>query len=498
MSFYSTISGGCCSTICATQAEAGHDVHVLYCASKAQLLFAAMQSGCLPQLSYSQAAEGVALWQQGSIMHHVALTDAEQSVADHLSNAFASMGPAAEGNNTAAPKLPPVVQRLIDEAKHVAHSSSSSVHGYHQQQQQQQPWWVIVDADGSQESLEPGCASLFEAAVHHLNALTASPHSSSNSSSRVLLLVQNIHFLPFGDQGTAARRPGLLAAWGAVAGIACVSQFVADYVMRHAQSLRVQPQRIRVVHCATWNAFGRGPFEDCGAVHAAHLPWHDLYPGGANSNQQQQRQQRKPVVGCLKVTPEKGGWLFLALAERLPGVNFLGVSADATLLQAAAAAGLPNLRLVPPVADVGQLLQHMMVVLAPSVWQEAFGMVVVEAMLRGVPVIVSDQGGLQEAAMAAGTAVRVQPMVLPLEQQQQQTAGVAVAFDGGSVPSWQQRVFPQQPAEVLDAWAAALAELLGSRERYQASSVAGRSAALGLLRAQPQLLQEFLDWLQHL
>jgi hypothetical protein len=485
------------------QAEAGHDVHVLYSASKAQLLFAAMQNGCMPQLTYSQAVEGLALWQQGSITHHVALTDAEQSVADQLSNAFASMGAAAGSSSTAAPVLPPVMQRLMDEATHLAHISSTNSGGLdssnaHQQQQQQQQYWVILDADGSQEPLAPGCASLFEAAMHHLNAPTAPP--SQTSSSRVLLLVQNIHFLPLGDQGTAARRPGLLAAWGAVAGVACVSSFAAHYVAQHAWSLGLQPQRIRVVHCATWRAFGGGPFEDCGAAHAVHAPWQGSVSSSSDYNQQQQK--KKPIVGCLKVTPEKGGWLFLALAAQMPAVNFLGVCADSALLQAAAAAGLPNLRLVPPVANVGQILQHMVLVLAPSVWQEAFGMVVLDALVRGVPVIVSGQGALAEAAMGAAAAVvPVQPMLLPLEQHQQQhhVHGEGSRSAVGEItPIWQQRVFPEQPQQVVNAWAAAIAEVLSSRERYEGASRAGKAAAIGLLEKQPQLLQEFLEWLQQL
>jgi glycosyltransferase involved in cell wall biosynthesis len=163
------------------------------------------------------------------------------------------------------------------------------------------------------------------------------------------------------------------------------------------------------------------------------------------------------------------------------------------------------------VADVGQILQHMVLVLAPSVWQEAFGMVVVDALARGVPVIVSDQGGLAEAAMGAAAAVvPVQPMVLPLEQQkhqqqqQQQQQQQHVHGEGSrsgrseGAPNWQQRVFPEQPLEVVHAWAAAVAEMLSSRERYEAASRAGRAAAIGLLEKQPQLLQEFLEWLQQL
>ena len=40
----------------------------------------------------------------------------------------------------------------------------------------------------------------------------------------------------------------------------------------------------------------------------------------------------------------------------------------------------------------------------PSLWFEGFGLIAMEAMLRGLPVIASDSGGLEEAK--AGNRVR--------------------------------------------------------------------------------------------
>ena len=42
---------------------------------------------------------------------------------------------------------------------------------------------------------------------------------------------------------------------------------------------------------------------------------------------------------------------------------------------------------------------HTRILLVPSLWGEAFGLVVVEAMLRGIPVLASNVGGLVEAKL---------------------------------------------------------------------------------------------------
>jgi hypothetical protein len=60
---------------------------------------------------------------------------------------------------------------------------------------------------------------------------------------------------------------------------------------------------------------------------------------------------------------------------------------------------------------VSSILQDMSLLLVPSVLHEAFGMVVLDAMLHGLPVLVAAAGALSEAAAGAAAAVVPVPLV---------------------------------------------------------------------------------------
>ena len=87
--------------------------------------------------------------------------------------------------------------------------------------------------------------------------------------------------------------------------------------------------------------------------------------------------------------------------------------------------------MVEPVADVDVLLRRMAVVLAPSLWLEAWGMVVTEAALRGLPTLVSNAGGLPEAGLGCSTVVSVETVRVPEDP----TTGT---------PDWSRRTYPPQ------------------------------------------------------
>jgi hypothetical protein len=106
----------------------------------------------------------------------------------------------------------------------------------------------------------------------------------------------------------------------------------------------------------------------------------------------------------------KGVDTFLEIARHLPAENFLLVESwslnDTALSKLQARlADLPNVRLQRRVPDVQEIYRQTKLLLVPSVWEEAFGRVVIEAQSCRIPVIASLRGGLPEAVGDGGVCV---------------------------------------------------------------------------------------------
>src|SRR5690349_21307142 len=101
----------------------------------------------------------------------------------------------------------------------------------------------------------------------------------------------------------------------------------------------------------------------------------------------------------------------------------------------------------------------------PSLWYEGFGQIVMESMLRGIPVVASDSGGLTEAKR--GTAY-----VIPVRTIERYQA----VYDELGMPK------PLVPENDPAPWIAAIEELSGDRCAYDRESAASRTAAEQFLR----------------
>lgn len=157
----------------------------------------------------------------------------------------------------------------------------------------------------------------------------------------------------------------------------------------------------------------------------------------------------------------KGIDIFLGLADALPRVPFRAVATWGTGVgDRARLARRPNVTVVEAVDDIELVLRGTRVLVAPSLWDETFGYTVVEAMLRGVPVLASDVGGLGEAKLGVPHLIPVRPVE---------------RYDRAADAGWPVPVVPPQD---LEPWHEPLTRLL-SDDAYHAGLAAESRRAAG-------------------
>jgi glycosyltransferase involved in cell wall biosynthesis len=157
----------------------------------------------------------------------------------------------------------------------------------------------------------------------------------------------------------------------------------------------------------------------------------------------------------------KGAALFARLADMLgrarPDIPILIVQSGAAAARLGPIEGLdltryPQIVASPPIQDARVLYGLTKLLLVPSVFHEPFGRVAAEAMINGIPALVSDRGALPETVGNGG-------VVLP-------------------VPEWMEpggRLVPQ--AEELETWFEAVTRLWDDVAEYQRVATAARAAA---------------------
>jgi len=269
-----------------------------------------------------------------------------------------------------------------------------------------QPDWVLVSSEDLGHAL-----------------LRQSHHSAPG---RVIYLAHTPQFFPFGAASwNPDRHAAALVAQSA--GIVTIGQHMAAYVER------ALARPAAVIHPPI---YGAGPFPDC-ANFAAGL------------------------ITMLNPCAVKGISIFLEVAARLPQYRFAVVPGWGTTAEdRRALQRLPNIEFLPNARRIDDLLSRTRLLLMPSLWYEGFGLIVMEAMLRGLPVIASNSGGLQEAKRGTGYVIPV----ATIERYEP-------VFDEHAMPK--PVVPPNDPAP----WVAAVSQLLTDEGAYSRESAASREAA---------------------
>jgi len=116
----------------------------------------------------------------------------------------------------------------------------------------------------------------------------------------------------------------------------------------------------------------------------------------------------KKFIGMINPCAVKGLQIFIDLAKACPQFEFLAYKSWAFDDEIGKQMkDLQNVTIRPTCTDMEEAWRDIKVLLVPSVWFEAWGIVVVEAHLRGIPVIASNAGALPETMLGLDYIVRV-------------------------------------------------------------------------------------------
>lgn len=233
--------------------------------------------------------------------------------------------------------------------------------------------------------------------------------------------------LPFGPEAFE-KEPDKVSLYGRFDGIISVSKYLASYFQKWGNL------QSDVLY---FPSYGEGPF-----------------PNYGNFDNQ--------YITVINPSAYKGFPIIVGLAKQFPNLQFLAVITWATTDEELEVLhSIENIKVMEAVEDVNIIYKQTKVFLMPSLWGESFGQVVVEAMLRGIPVMASEVGGLPESKQGLDYLLPVNPI------KEYKSVTRLIKKD----------IIPVVPEQNLEPWVQTLEKLTTDREHYEALSKISREKA---------------------
>jgi glycosyltransferase involved in cell wall biosynthesis len=286
-----------------------------------------------------------------------------------------------------------------------------------------QPDWVLVSSEDIGQSL-----------------LRAAHEAAPG---RIVYLAHTPQFYPFGPASWNPNRESE----------ALVAQSAAVVAIGHQTAQYIENNLKREVEVIHPPIYGGPPYAQCGRFEDG-------------------------LITMINPCAVKGVSIFLALARHFPAYRFGALPGwGTTAVDRHDLEACSNVELLRNARNIDQVLKDTRILLVPSLWFEGFGLIVIEAMLRGIPVVASDSGGLPEAKLGTDYVIPVRP----IERYE-------TGFDDQGLP---RAVLPEQD---LAPWIAAIAALSSDGDLYRReSAAAGESAARFVSALRPSQLEQFLS-----
>jgi glycosyltransferase involved in cell wall biosynthesis len=178
----------------------------------------------------------------------------------------------------------------------------------------------------------------------------------------------------------------------------------------------------------------------------------------------------------INPSPNKGVALFARLVDCLgqarPDIPILVVQSTSGAAGLAAIRGLnltrfPQVMISPPIPNPRDIFALTRILLVPSMFDEPFGRVAAEAMINGIPALVSDRGGLPETVEDGAIVLPVPAWMQPQERRVPEAGEMEPWFDA-VVRLWDDPAEYDRVATAARAAARRLYDETTLRQRYEA------------------------------